>query len=51
MQHSDEHFSQPPMRQVAKAGYADKAFVGEVVKYGEMVQVSQCSRIQPLHGM
>ncbi|KAF6265180.1 hypothetical protein COO60DRAFT_1119417 [Scenedesmus sp. NREL 46B-D3] len=38
LDHSDEHFSQPPMRQVAKAGYADKAFVGEVVKYGEMVQ-------------
>jgi hypothetical protein len=36
-------FTQPPLPQRTKADFADKPFIKEVVKYGEMVQVRCCS--------
>jgi hypothetical protein len=38
---ADAVFIQPKLPQRTTAEYAEKAFVKEVVKYGEMVQVSQ----------
>ncbi|WIA17727.1 hypothetical protein OEZ85_009243 [Tetradesmus obliquus] len=35
---ADKHFSQPPLVQLQQAAYADKDFIKEVTKYGEMVQ-------------
>jgi hypothetical protein len=40
-QAADNVFTQPPLEQLTTAEYAEKAFIKEVVKYGEMVQVSQ----------
>jgi hypothetical protein len=39
LQAVDNVFTQPPLEQLTKAEYAEKAFIKEVVKYGEMVQV------------